>query len=124
MGILIGIFFNTIVYQVLPLSNSAINSYTYEFNQNLLNPENTKTLSDTFEQAINLNNYKNIDLTLNNELSFVTSQIWDGALAETSHITTLGNVLYTVYPIWLIITSIILLLAMVGAIVITIKQKN
>jgi NADH-ubiquinone oxidoreductase chain 6 len=36
----------------------------------------------------------------------------------------LGNVIYTSYPIWLIITSIILLLAMVGAIVITIKQKD
>jgi NADH-ubiquinone oxidoreductase chain 6 len=31
--------------------------------------------------------------------------------------------MYTNYSIWLIITSIILLLAMVGAIVITIKQK-
>jgi NADH-ubiquinone oxidoreductase chain 6 len=33
-----------------------------------------------------------------------------------------GNVIYTVYPMWLILTSLILLLAMVGAIVITIKR--
>ena len=58
----------------------------------------------------------------NNDLSFVTSQMWDGVLSETSHITTIGNVIYTVYPLWLILTSIILLLAMVGAIIITIKQ--
>jgi NADH:ubiquinone oxidoreductase subunit 6 (subunit J) len=32
--------------------------------------------------------------------------------------------MYTSYSIWLILTSIILLLAMVGAIVITIKQKK
>jgi NADH-ubiquinone oxidoreductase chain 6 len=32
--------------------------------------------------------------------------------------------MYTNYSIWLILTSIILLLAMVGTIVITIKQKN
>jgi NADH:ubiquinone oxidoreductase subunit 6 (subunit J) len=32
--------------------------------------------------------------------------------------------MYTTYSMWLIITSIILLLAMVGAIVITIKQRN
>jgi NADH:ubiquinone oxidoreductase subunit 6 (subunit J) len=32
--------------------------------------------------------------------------------------------MYSTYSIWLILTSIILLLAMVGAIVITIKQKN
>jgi NADH:ubiquinone oxidoreductase subunit 6 (subunit J) len=31
--------------------------------------------------------------------------------------------MYTSYSIWLVITSIILLLAMVGAIVITVKQK-
>ena len=57
-----------------------------------------------------------------NGLFFVTTQVWDGALAETSHITSIGNIIYTAYPMWLIITSIILLLAMVGAIVITIKQ--
>lgn len=59
---------------------------------------------------------------LNHDLTFASSQIWDGALAEFSHITSIGNVIYTVYPLWLIITSLILLLAMVGAIVITIKQ--
>jgi NADH:ubiquinone oxidoreductase subunit 6 (subunit J) len=32
--------------------------------------------------------------------------------------------MYSSYSIWLILTSIILLLAMIGAIVITIKQKN
>lgn len=32
--------------------------------------------------------------------------------------------MYSTYSIWLIITSIILLLAMVGAIVITIKPKG
>ena len=60
----------------------------------------------------------------NGEISFVTSKIWDGNLSETSHITTIGNIMYTSYSIWLILTSIILLLAMVGAIVITIKQKK
>jgi NADH-ubiquinone oxidoreductase chain 6 len=45
-------------------------------------------------------------------------------LAETNHITTIGNIMYTSYSIWLILASIILLLAMVGAIVITIKQKK
>jgi NADH-ubiquinone oxidoreductase chain 6 len=53
--------------------------------------------------------------------SFTTSKNWDGTLAETTHITSLGNIMYSSYAIWLIITSIILLLAMVGAIVITIK---
>jgi NADH-ubiquinone oxidoreductase chain 6 len=58
----------------------------------------------------------------NSEIYFVTSKIWDGNLSETNHITTIGNIMYTSYSIWLILTSIILLLAMVGAIVITIKK--
>jgi NADH-ubiquinone oxidoreductase chain 6 len=57
-------------------------------------------------------------------LANVTSVSWEGYLAETSHITTIGNILYGNYSIWLIITSIILLLAMVGAIVITLKEKT
>lgn len=57
-------------------------------------------------------------------LSNVTSVSWDGYLAETSHITSIGNILYGNYSIWLILTSIILLLAMVGCIVITLKEKG
>ena len=57
-------------------------------------------------------------------LANVTSVSWEGYLAETSHITSIGNILYTNYSIWLIITSIILLLAMVGCIVITLKEKT
>lgn len=57
-------------------------------------------------------------------LANVTSLSWDGYLAETSHITSIGNVLYGNYSIWLILTSIILLLAMVGAIVITLKPQT
>jgi NADH-ubiquinone oxidoreductase chain 6 len=60
----------------------------------------------------------------NGQMYLVTSKVWDGNLSETSHITSIGNIMYTSYSIWLILTSIILLLAMVGAIVITIKQKN
>ena len=50
---------------------------------------------------------------------YVTGKSWDGCLSESSHITSIGNIMYTSYSIWLIITSIILLLAMVGCIVIT-----
>ena len=80
---------------------------------------------------IAVNNYDiyniiNIFSSLSNNvgLVYVTSKLWDGYLAENSHITSIGNIIYTNYSIWLILTSIILLLAMVGAIVITIKQKD
>ena len=58
------------------------------------------------------------------KINFATSQNWDGTLTDVSHITSIGNIMYTNYSIWLFITSIILLLAMVGAIVITISQSN
>ena len=66
-------------------------------------------------------NYK--DANIKENIYFVSTASWDSNLAEHSHITSIGNVLYTNYSLWLIITSIILLLAMIGAIVITIKPK-
>jgi NADH-ubiquinone oxidoreductase chain 6 len=57
------------------------------------------------------------------KLLYATNDIWDGYMVENSHITSIGNIMYTSYSIWLIITSIILLLAMCGAIVITIKTN-
>ncbi len=62
----------------------------------------------------------NYDIT---NIFFVSSHNWDNNIVDILDITSIGNVMYTNYSIWLIITSIILLLAMVGSIVITIKQK-
>ena len=53
----------------------------------------------------------------------VSSNSWDGAISDISDITSIGNIMYTSHSMWLIITSIILLLSMVGSIIITIKQK-
>ena len=115
LAIIISIFFYTPIYEILPYSIAAYTSYT-------------ENLNTTFNDMLynNTNYFNNVFKFLNdnNEISFVTSKLWDGNLAETTHISSLGNIMYTNYSIWLIITSIILLLAMVGAIVITIKQKN
>ena len=59
-----------------------------------------------------------------NIIYYVTSYNWDGNLVDVSDIMTIGNIMYSSYSLWLMITSIILLLAMVGSIIITIKQKN
>ena len=56
-------------------------------------------------------------------IPFVSSNNWDSNITDITDIISVGNVMYTNYSIWLMITSIILLLAMVGSIVITIKQK-
>jgi len=121
LAIIITISFNYPVYQILPYSIAAFNSYTVDLN-NTLNDIWYNNYSDYLNKFFTLNGaYGKLD---NGEISFVSSKIWDGNLSETSHITSIGNIMYTSYSIWLIITSIILLLAMVGAIVITIKQKN
>ena len=121
LAIIITISFNYPVYQILPYSIAAFNSYTVDLN-NTLNDIWYINYSDYLNKFFRLNGvYGELD---NGEISFVSSKIWDGNLSETSHITSIGNIMYTSYSIWLIITSIILLLAMVGAIVITIKQKN
>jgi NADH-ubiquinone oxidoreductase chain 6 len=119
LAIIITIAFNYPVYQILPYSIAAFNSYTVDLN-NTLNDIWYNNYSDYLNKLFRLNATE-LD---NGEISFVSSKIWDGNLSETSHITTIGNIMYTSYSMWLIITSIILLLAMVGAIVITIKQKN
>lgn len=56
-------------------------------------------------------------------LYIVSSNNWDSNLLDTYDIINIGNVMYTNLSMWLIITSIILLLAMVGSIIITVKQK-
>ncbi len=119
LAIFITIAFNYPLYQILPYSVASFNSYTVDLN-NTLNDIWYNNYSDSLNKFFKLNGAE-LD---NGEISFVTSKIWDGNLAETSHISSIGNIMYTSYSIWLILTSIILLLAMVGAIVITIKQKN
>lgn len=94
LALIIGIFFYYCIYIILPSSSSVIKN------------------NEFFNSVIDLN--KDI-------ISYVSSNSWDNNLIESSHIITIGNTLYTNYFIWLIITSIILLLAMIGAIIITIR---
>lgn len=79
------------------------------------------TIPDNFTEDP-LRNLKNLaGFDDDNELYYATSKFWESNLADNPHINTLGNIMYTSYFIWLILSSIILLLAMVGAIIITIK---
>ena len=111
LALVIAVSFNYPVYQILPLNLSSLN-LNKTLNSFMIDNSFTDYISNTF------------NLFNDNELMFVSSKLWDGSLAETTHITSIGNIMYTSYSMWLIITSIILLLAMVGAIVITIKQKD
>ena len=118
LAVIISIAFNYPVSQILPYSILAINSYIVDINFKLNNNSFYDSYSDVFNKVFDFNSINK------GEILFVTGKTWDGNLAETGHISSIGNIMYTSYSIWLILTSIILLLAMVGAIVITIKQKN
>lgn len=114
LAIVIGAIFSTTLYHLFPsesifTSSRPFSSLSFYKTDHLV--KNSGEVSLFKEELIK-----------GQELSFVTSSTWDGSLTEFSHITSIGNILYTVYPMWLILTSLILLLAMVGAIVITIKQ--
>lgn len=113
LAVIISILFYKIVYEILPEDYSV---FTF-----------TVKLNNFYNNIIYNRNYiwKLFNFYYNSSaIMFITGSIWDGSLAENTHITSIGNIMYTSYSIWLIITSMILLLAMVGAIVITIKQKN
>ncbi len=99
LALIIGICFYSILYEILPFK-----------------------ISDNISNDIPLIVWE-MDKQSDN-ISYVTSFLWDGFLAETSHITSIGNIMYTSYFLWLIITSLILLLAMVGAIIINIRPSG
>lgn len=107
LALFIGILWNYSLFQLLP--------YTLSIN----------TRSNWLFGSYNYNNIlPSVNNIETNNIMFVTSNNWDGTMTETSHISTIGNILYTSYNMWLFLASIILLLAMVGAIIITIKQEN
>lgn len=117
LALFITILLNYSLFQLLPYSSAIINSYNNKLSNIIYNLPTSK-YSDIIG---NINKQTNISTS---NVMFVTSNNWDGTITETSHISTIGNIMYTSYNMWLFITSIILLLAMVGAIVITIKQEK
>jgi NADH-ubiquinone oxidoreductase chain 6 len=111
LAVLTVLLFYYIIGQALP---SNLTDNTIVFN-----------LSNSFSEVSNIqsnNEFFNI-IDLKQQIAYASSKTWDSSLVEFTHITGIGNIMYTSYSIWLIITSVILLLGMVGAIVITIKQK-
>nr|YP_626459.1 NADH dehydrogenase subunit 6 [Metarhizium anisopliae]AAW58829.1 NADH dehydrogenase subunit 6 [Metarhizium anisopliae] len=117
LALFITILFNYALFQLLPYYMAILNSYNSKLS-NILYYLPTSKYSD-----IIMNTNSNLDIDTHN-IMFVTSNSWDGTITETSHISTIGNILYTSYNMWLFLVSIILLVVMVGAIIITIKQET
>ena len=111
LGIIVIMLVNSIFYNVLPYTTKITNMgyyFTCEIYNIILKSINHVSSSTQSTQQ--------------EKIYYVTGTSWDGNLVEFSHITSIGNIMYTNYNIWLIMSSFILLLAMVGAIVITIKK--
>ena len=112
LGIIVIMLVNSIFYNVLPYTTKITNMgyyITYELYNIILRSINYVTTAKSTPAQ-------------DDKIYYVTGISWDGNLAEFNHITSIGNIMYTNYNIWLIMSSFILLLAMVGAIVITIKK--
>lgn len=106
----VGVSFIITVSQALPIN---LTEYTV-FSE----------IAKTYVQsAIEIDNESVKIMDLKQYMGFASSKGWDNSLVEATHITGIGNIMYTNYAIWLIVSSMILLTGMVGAIVITIKQK-
>lgn len=124
LAILTVFCFNFFAQDILPLGALSYDVLNYfnitiylDFINNLVSSHVLNSANDIISFALR-------HLTLFN-ITLVNSKSWDGILVSLSHVTSIGNILYTNLVILFIITSLILLLAMVGAIIITInKSKN
>jgi NADH-ubiquinone oxidoreductase chain 6 len=90
LTIIIGIIISYFLFQMLPY-DILISSHLNDSNLN----ENMYTIQVVGGQDNNINGLN----TDKNDLFFITSKIWDGNLAESNHITAIGNIMYTNYNI-------------------------
>ena len=104
---------NYFLFELLPFSVAYIKNYLFSL---------IVTLDSDiyYESSVNSNDIVSQLV----KIVFVTSKTWEGSLVNSSHIVSIGNIMYTNYNIWLLIASLILLLALIGAIVITMKPSS
>lgn len=107
--------FNSLILSIIiALSFSIPVNKIMLYNKSYLVNENDNNIYTFLKEFLDHKEYDNI--------FYVCSESWDSNLIDSSYIISVGNVLYTNYSIWLILTSIILLLSMVGCILITVKR--
>lgn len=87
LAVIISILFYYTIRQILPHSYTTVNN---TFN-NIKHIDYNIYLNKFFKS-----DYTGLD---NQEVLYATSSIWDGNLSETSHITSIGNIMYTSYSI-------------------------
>ena len=107
----------------LPLAILSIIVFVYILGQNV--PFNKEVSFNNLDTE----NINKIDLpqdiySQSDEIFLVVGNNWDSNLIDVTDISSIGNIMYTSYSIWLIITSLILLLSMIGSIVVTLKVSS
>nr|QBM31594.1 NADH dehydrogenase subunit 6 [Arthrobotrys musiformis] len=76
-----------------------------------------------FSITLNLNFFTLKDSSWYKNFFHSSYDIWDSSIGALNDITAIGNIIYTSHAMWLLIMSIVLLLAMIGAIIITLGNK-
>lgn len=120
LGITVGIAFLYPLYSIIPSTiTEAKSSLYYVFNwfNSILTGYTNSNLEDNFFKSFNKYEY-NVDV------ESIVSNLWDNNITSYTQLSSIGNVMYTNYALWFFIVSIILLLAMVGAIVLTFKPTT
>lgn len=119
LAIFILITFNYCTNSIIPFSLSAFDIMDNFFINNMQD-----ILQNNNTYAIYTNSSKSIlDYTNLIGIASIKNENWDNIILNMTHIAVLGNVLYTNLFVLFIITSLILLLSMVGAIIITINKS-
>lgn len=79
------------------------------------------SLENFFDLVVNITNI--LDKMVG-DIYITNITVWDANIIEDNPMASMGNIMFTLYPMWLIITSLILLLGMTGVIVITISSAS
>ena len=104
--LIVFILISIIMLNILPRGYSFMSPDTFtDYSDNI-----SKTQNEFFSEKENIN--------------YVSLFTWDGNIVEFNPVVSMGSIMFTSYPLWLIVTSLILLLAMVGVIVITINTTE
>lgn len=126
LSIIIIIYLHFILFILLPYEITILkkNENDYSLTNLLINNYFNLDIKDNFSTDYGYKSILSGSLDIGvNIISFVSSIAWDVNLAaKGNQITNIGNVMYTNYNLWLILTSLILLLAMVGSIIIVTKS--
>nr|ADW79436.1 NADH dehydrogenase subunit 6 [Colletotrichum lindemuthianum] len=126
LALFITILFNYLVFQFLPYDLAILNNSNKGGSQvaALNNVLYHSSLASPFAERENSSIVKYQIYTVVIQIYCLQQVVGEMEIYyKPSHISTIGNILYTSHSMWLLLASFILLLAMIGAIVITIKQK-